>query len=84
MTVKTAISLDSSLLTRIDAAASELRMSRSRFLARAAETLVRRLENRRLLDQINEAYADGPSEEERDQQRGMWDLQRRQLLKEEW
>ncbi len=35
-------------------------MSRSRFLAKAAEELVRKLENRRLLAQINEAYADGP------------------------
>jgi antitoxin MazE6 len=83
MTVKTAISLDRSLLNRIDAAASELKVSRSRFLARAAEALVRRLESRRLLDQVNEAYAEGPNEEERDQQRRMWDIQRRELLKEE-
>ena len=84
MTVKTAISLDRSLLARIDAAAVELSLSRSRFLARAAEELVRKLENRKLLARINEAYADGPDEEEREQQRGMWEMQRRQLRKEEW
>ncbi len=84
MTVKTAISLNRSLLARIDAAAVELSMSRSRFLARAAEELVRRLENRKLLAQINEAYADGPDAEERELQGEMWELQRRQLRKEDW
>ncbi len=84
MTVKTAISLRSSLLARIDAAAVELSMSRSRFLAKAAEELVRKLENRKLLAQINEAYADGPDEDERELQRRMWDMQRRQLRQEDW
>ncbi len=84
MTVKTAISLQSSLLARIDAAATELSMSRSRFLAKAAEELVRRLENRKLLAQINEAYADDPGPEEREDQRRMWEMQRRQLRKEDW
>ena len=84
MTVKTAISVDRSLLARIDAAALELSLSRSRFLARAADELVRKLENRKLLAQINEAYADGPDEEEREQQRALWEMQRRQLRQEEW
>ncbi len=84
MTVKTAISLHSSLLARIDEAAMELSMSRSRFLAKAAEELVRKLENRKLLAQINEAYADGPDPEEREDQRRMWEMQRHQLRKEDW
>ncbi len=84
MTVKTAISMDRSLLARIDAAPTELSLSRSRFLARAAEELVRKLENRKLLAQINEAYAGGPDEEEREQQRALWETQRRQLRQEEW
>ena len=84
MTVKTAISLQSSLLARIDAAATELGVSRSRFLARAAEELVRKLENRELLARINEAYEDDPDPEEREHQRRMWELQRRQLRKEPW
>lgn len=83
MTVKTVISLQSSLLARIDEAAIELNMSRSRFLATAAEALVRKLENRKLLAQINEAYSDGPDLEEREQQRRMWEIQRRQLRKED-
>ena len=83
-TAKTAISLRRPLLAKIDAAAAELGVSRSRFLALAAEELVRKLENRRLLAQINEAYADGPDPEERELQRRMWDLQRRRLREEEW
>jgi metal-responsive CopG/Arc/MetJ family transcriptional regulator len=84
MTVKTAISLRRPLLDQIDAAAEDLGMSRSGFLALAAEKLVRSLENRKLLAQINEAYADGPDAEERDTQHRMWELQRRQLREEEW
>ncbi len=49
-----------------------------------AEELVRKLENRKLLAQINDAYADGPGPEERDHQRRLWEMQRRQLRKEDW
>lgn len=44
--------------------------------------LVRKLKNRKLLAQINASYADGPSEEERAEHRALWEMQRRQLLKE--
>ena len=84
MTVKTAISLRRPLLARIDSAAGELGMSRSRFLALAAEHMVQELENRRLLARINDAYGDGPDPEERALQQKMWDFQRRRLRQEEW
>jgi len=84
MTVKTAISLRRPLPDQIDAAAEDLGMSRSGFLAPAAEKLVRSLENRKLLAKINGAYADGSDAEEHETQQGMWDLQRRQLREEEW
>jgi metal-responsive CopG/Arc/MetJ family transcriptional regulator len=84
MTVKTAISLQQTLLAKIDAAARELSLSRSRFLALAAEELVHKLENRQLLARIDAAYGDEPDEEERQIQSKMWELQRRQLRKEEW
>jgi len=66
MTVKTAISLRSPLLAKIDAAAAQLGISRNRFTALAAEELVTKLDNQRLLARLNEAYADGPTEEERE------------------
>jgi metal-responsive CopG/Arc/MetJ family transcriptional regulator len=84
MTVKTAISLQSSLLARIDEAATRLNMSRSRFMARAAEELVRKLENETLLAQINDAYADHPDAQEQEEQQRMWQLQRRRLGAETW
>ncbi len=79
MTVKTAISIQSPLLARIDAAAKELGLSRSAFLARAAEAMVAGFENRKLLARINEAYDDAPDEEERRLQQGMRRLARRQV-----
>lgn len=66
MTVKTAISLRSPLLDQIDLSARELGMSRSAFLALAAEELLRKLENRRLLAQLDEAYDDAPDDDERE------------------
>jgi metal-responsive CopG/Arc/MetJ family transcriptional regulator len=79
MTVKTAISLRPPLLNRIDASAKELGVSRSAFLAAAAEELIQKLENRKLLSQLDEAYADAPDQEERELQERMRDLQRRQI-----
>ncbi len=82
MTVKTAISLQSPLLARIDAAAKELGMSRSALLALAAEELVKQLESRKLLAQLNEAYDDSPDAEERQLQQGMQKLMKRQVERE--
>lgn len=79
MTVKTAISVRSPLLTRIDASAEELGVSRSAFLAMAAEELLRKLENRKLLAQLDHAYGDAPDEEERELQERMRALQHRQV-----
>lgn len=62
--VKTAISLEAPLLRRIDTMAAELEIPRSRLLARAAEELIGRWENAKLLDELNRAHADGPSSKE--------------------
>lgn len=56
--VKTAISLDSELLERVDALAEELDLPRSRVLAQAAEDFLRRRESQRLLGSLNEVYGD--------------------------
>ena len=65
MAIKTAISLDPTLLYRIDRLAQELKVSRSRLLALAAEEFLQKHEKVRMLAQIELAYADGPTEEER-------------------
>ena len=64
MTTKTAISLDESLLERIDQAARELRLPRSRLLARATEEFLTEHENRKLLERLDRAYSDHPTAEE--------------------
>ena len=70
-TVKTAISLEKGLFKAADALAEELRISRSRLVALAVEEFVRRHENKKLLDRINEACEGEPDEEDRARVRGM-------------
>jgi hypothetical protein len=36
------------------------------------------------LAELNPAYADAPTQEERETQRRMWDLQKRQMAREPW
>ena len=57
--VKTAICLDQALLAEVDRLAQERHLSRSAFVAQAVEARVRRLRHSELLQQYNEAYADG-------------------------
>ena len=55
--MKTAISLPDALFERVDIAAAEQGVSRSAFLARAAERYLQHLDNDSLEDRINEAIA---------------------------
>ena len=75
-TVKTAISLPKRLFERADAKSKEMRTTRSRFFARAAEELLTRLENEELLAAINAASDAEPDPEEEAARRGMARLQR--------
>jgi metal-responsive CopG/Arc/MetJ family transcriptional regulator len=69
--VKTAISLDESLLAGVDALARKLDLPRSRVLAVAAEELLARYENRDLLDRLNRVYAEPPTDDEREAAKAM-------------
>lgn len=82
-TIKTAISLQDSLFEEIEQAARELKVSRSRIFVLAIEEYLKRRENLRLLDKINDAYQDEPEESERKRLRKMRASQRR-LLEGEW
>jgi metal-responsive CopG/Arc/MetJ family transcriptional regulator len=79
---KTAISLESPLLDRIDELARELEVSRSRLLALAAEDFLRKHENARMLRQIDLACADGPTEEERKVAQAMRSRHRQRIQRE--
>jgi len=63
--IKTSISLQESLLGKVDALAQELDISRSRLFVLAAEEFIQRHKNRELLEAINTGYdASSDPEEE--------------------
>lgn len=80
-TVKTAISLQEPLFKKVEALASTLSISRSRFFALAA--LDEEHETRQLLEQINAAYEDGADPEEQEIRR-RWRHKHRRLAEGEW
>ncbi len=63
--VKTAISLDEELLIKVNRLADKLHVSRSKVFTLAMQEYLKKQENQSLLAQLNEAYEDLPSEEER-------------------
>lgn len=64
--MKTAISVDDSLMEQADAAARELGLSRSALVAEALREYIRRRRQAQVSDQLNRAYADRPDTNERD------------------
>lgn len=62
--IKTAISLQESLLHKVDALAQELGISRSRLFVLATEEFIQRHKNQELLEAINIAYDDSSDPEE--------------------
>ena len=59
-TTKTIISLEESLLRRVDELASELQISSSRLFVTAVEEFIQRHQNQKLLAAINAAYDEEP------------------------
>lgn len=83
MSVKVAVSLEEPLLERIDSAARELEMPRSRLIARAADEYVARLERRLITERLNRVYAEPPTPEEADALQQMKE-RRRRMVREPW
>jgi metal-responsive CopG/Arc/MetJ family transcriptional regulator len=75
--VKTAVSLQDSLVERLDRLARELNISRSQLFSRAADEFLQRHESQALLEAINRAYDDSPAPEEAAQRKAMRTRQRR-------
>jgi metal-responsive CopG/Arc/MetJ family transcriptional regulator len=63
-TIKTAISIQKSLFEEAENLAQELKVSRSELFGLAIETYVRNHQNQKLLQEINQAYADEPDPSE--------------------
>jgi predicted DNA-binding protein len=62
--IKTGISIPEDLARRADALAEELNVTRSQLFSRALSEFIERYENVRLLERLNEAYSEGPDEDE--------------------
>lgn len=82
--VKTGISLSNDLLNRAETVANEMKISPERLFAIAVEEFLQRQQTRKLVDSINEAYQDGPDEEESEWLRLSQQSYRKVLEKEEW
>jgi metal-responsive CopG/Arc/MetJ family transcriptional regulator len=63
--MKTAISVDDTLMAQADEAARELGLSRSGFIAEALREFLRQRANTQLTAQLNRVYGDEPSPAER-------------------
>ena len=81
--IKTAISIDEQLFQGVENLASEMQVSRSQVFALAVEEYLRRHQNQKLLQAINEAHADGPDEAEIELRRA-WRRSQRRLVEGEW
>ena len=62
--IKTAISIDEPLFLRVESLADEMQLSRSRLFVLAMEEYIRRRDCEKLQAAIDEAYSDGPDENE--------------------
>ena len=82
--VKTAISLDEGLLIKVNRLATDLHISRSRVFTLAVQDYLKKQENQSLLAQLNEAYEDFPSEEERGISKSMQIKRNKMIEQESW
>jgi metal-responsive CopG/Arc/MetJ family transcriptional regulator len=81
--VKTAISIQESLFDQVNDLAEELQIPRSQLFTLAVEEFVKRHENRRIFETLNEVYEDAPDPDEEALYEG-WRRQQRQLVEGDW
>ena len=81
--VKTAISVQKALFDRVNDLAEELQIPRSQLFVLAAEEFIKRYENRKMLEALNEVYADVSDPNEESLHRGIRQKQR-QLVEGQW
>ena len=62
-TVKTAISIRKSLFEQVNNLAEELEVPRSRLFVLAVEEFIKRHQNRKILETLNEVYTNGPDQD---------------------
>ena len=83
-TIKTAISIPERLFNELEAAAEEMRLSRSKVFVLAVKEFLRARENQRILEQLNRVYGKEPDKEERNLAKAMKTRLRRLIEREKW
>ncbi len=82
-TIKTVISIQKSLFEQVSGLAEELQMPRDQLFVLAIEEFVERCQNRKMLEVLNEVYADAPDSNENALREGIrW--RHEQLLERQW
>jgi metal-responsive CopG/Arc/MetJ family transcriptional regulator len=81
---KTAISMQQQLFDDVNSLASELNISRSKLFVIAVEEFLKKNENKNMLSQINEAFADFPNERENSNTQIMKRKQKKILENDAW
>jgi len=82
--VKTAISLDEDLFSKVNKLSAGLHISRSKVFALALQDFIQKQENQFLLVRLNEAYKDLPSKDEKNISKFMLSKQKKMIKKELW
>jgi metal-responsive CopG/Arc/MetJ family transcriptional regulator len=82
--VKTAISLEENLFNQISQLANDMHVSRSKLFTLAVKDFLKKQESNKLLTQLNAAYNDTPSEEEKSISKAMHRKQRQIAEQESW
>ena len=70
-TVKTAISIRKSLFEQVNSLAEELEVPRSQLFVLAVEEFIKRHQNRKILETLNEVYTNGPDQDRQVLREGM-------------
>jgi metal-responsive CopG/Arc/MetJ family transcriptional regulator len=83
-TIKTAVSIEESLFRRVEEVAGEMQVPRSRIFSMALESYIQRYETQKLIEILNEVYANGLTEEEKEDMEAMKYLQAELLEDEQW
>lgn len=79
----TAISIQESLFRETEALAEQINISQNKLFTIAISDFVKRQQNRRLSEQINDAYDDAPDQKEKEHLRLM-KVKHHKLLEEQW
>ena len=82
--VKTAISLEKNLFNQVNQLANDMHVSRSKLFTLAVKDFLKKQENKKILAQLNAAYSDAPSEEEKTISKAMHRKQRKIVEQESW